>query len=84
MEALTAVTPAARFEELFDAGSQTAVDAEVVRAIRGNFQFVLLHAGNLGFYGAWETLVAAAARVYFKTWRRWVFIGIPSERINDG
>jgi glycosyltransferase involved in cell wall biosynthesis len=36
------------------------VDAEVVRAIRGDFKFVLVHAGNLGFYGAWETLVEAA------------------------
>src|SRR3989454_7091091 len=37
-----------------------APDPEVVRAIRGNFSFVLLHAGNLGFYGAWNTLVSAA------------------------
>src|SRR5712692_2953724 len=37
-----------------------ASDPEVVRAIRGNFPFVLLHAGNLGFYGAWNTLVSAA------------------------
>lgn len=35
-------------------------DPEVVRAIRGNFSFVLVHAGNLGFYGAWSTLVTAA------------------------
>lgn len=35
-------------------------DAEVVRAIRENFSFVLVHAGNLGFYGAWNTLVTAA------------------------
>jgi colanic acid biosynthesis glycosyl transferase WcaI len=35
-------------------------DAEVIRAIRGDFKFVLLHAGNLGFYGAWETLLDAA------------------------
>jgi putative colanic acid biosynthesis glycosyltransferase WcaI len=35
-------------------------DPEVVRAIRGTFSFVLVHAGNLGFYGAWNTLVAAA------------------------
>jgi colanic acid biosynthesis glycosyl transferase WcaI len=35
-------------------------DPEVVRAIRGSFSFVLVHAGNLGFYGAWNTLVAAA------------------------
>jgi putative colanic acid biosynthesis glycosyltransferase WcaI len=38
-------------------------DPEVVRAIRGNFSFVLLHAGNLGFYGAWNTLVMAARKL---------------------
>jgi colanic acid biosynthesis glycosyl transferase WcaI len=37
-----------------------APDPEVVRAIRGNYSFVLVHAGNLGFYGAWNTLVTAA------------------------
>ncbi len=37
-----------------------ALEDEVIRAIRGDFAFVLLHAGNLGFYGAWETLIAAA------------------------
>ncbi len=37
-----------------------APNPEVVRAIRGNFSFVLVHAGNLGFYGAWNTLVTAA------------------------
>jgi glycosyltransferase involved in cell wall biosynthesis len=37
-----------------------APDPEVVDAIRGNFSFVLVHAGNLGFYGAWNTLVTAA------------------------
>jgi colanic acid biosynthesis glycosyl transferase WcaI len=36
-----------------------SLDAEIIRTIRGDFQFVLLHAGNLGFYGAWETLVTA-------------------------
>jgi len=35
---------------------------QVVRAIRGGFSFVLLHAGNLGFYGAWNTLVTAARK----------------------
>ena len=35
-------------------------DPEVVRAIRGSSSFVLVHAGNLGFYGAWNTLVTAA------------------------
>lgn len=38
-------------------------DPGVVRAIRGNFSFVLLHAGNLGFYGAWNTLVTAARKL---------------------
>jgi glycosyltransferase involved in cell wall biosynthesis len=28
--------------------------------VRGGYRFVLLHAGNLGFYGAWQTLVEAA------------------------
>src|SRR5207245_8709483 len=40
--------------------SSPVPDPEVVRAIRGNFSFVLVHAGNLGFYGAWNTLVTAA------------------------
>jgi glycosyltransferase involved in cell wall biosynthesis len=35
-------------------------DPEVVSAIRGSFSFVLVHAGNLGFYGAWNTLLTAA------------------------
>jgi colanic acid biosynthesis glycosyl transferase WcaI len=38
-------------------------DPEVVRAIRGNFSFVLVHAGNLGFYGAWNTLITAARKL---------------------
>jgi len=37
-----------------------APDPGVVRSIRGSFSFVLVHAGNLGFYGAWNTLVTAA------------------------
>jgi colanic acid biosynthesis glycosyl transferase WcaI len=40
-----------------------APDPEVVRAIRSNFSFVLLHAGNLGFYGAWDTLLMAARKL---------------------
>ena len=42
----------------FDA-AEPLLDGEVVRTIRGDFRFVLLHAGNLGFYGAWETLITA-------------------------
>jgi colanic acid biosynthesis glycosyl transferase WcaI len=49
--------------EICEAGSQPTVDLGVVRAIRGGFKLVLLHAGNLGFYGAWETLLAAARKL---------------------
>jgi hypothetical protein len=35
-------------------------DPEVIAAIRGKHRFVVLHAGNIGFYGAWETLITAA------------------------
>jgi glycosyltransferase involved in cell wall biosynthesis len=35
-------------------------DHIVVKEIRGGFAFVAVHAGNLGFYGAWETLLKAA------------------------
>jgi colanic acid biosynthesis glycosyl transferase WcaI len=36
-------------------------DHPVVQEVRSGFRFVVLHAGNMGFYGAWETLVRAAA-----------------------
>lgn len=42
---------------------EARLDDEVIRAIRGDFAFVLLHAGNIGFYGAWETLIAAARQL---------------------
>jgi colanic acid biosynthesis glycosyl transferase WcaI len=35
-------------------------DHPVIREIRGGWPFVVLHAGNLGFYGAWETVIKAA------------------------
>lgn len=35
-------------------------DHPVTQEIRSGFPFVLLHAGNLGFYGAWETIIKAA------------------------
>ncbi|MDR7559593.1 MAG: glycosyltransferase family 4 protein [Armatimonadota bacterium] len=38
-----------------------AADHPVVRAVRGPYPFVVLHAGNLGFAGAWQTLTRAAA-----------------------
>jgi hypothetical protein len=39
------------------------LDPEVIGQIRDGFRFVLLHAGNIGFYGAWDTLVAAARQL---------------------
>lgn len=35
-------------------------DHPVAQELRCGFDFVALHAGNLGFYGAWETLIGAA------------------------
>jgi glycosyltransferase involved in cell wall biosynthesis len=50
--------------EIFPPGAvQAALDAEVIRVIRGNFKFLLLHAGNLGFYGAWDTLITGAKQL---------------------
>src|SRR3984893_124176 len=36
------------------------VDQALVREIRGGFLFLMVHAGNLGFSGAWQTLILAA------------------------
>jgi colanic acid biosynthesis glycosyl transferase WcaI len=36
------------------------VDPAIVHEIRSGFRFVVVHAGNLGFYGAWHTLIRAA------------------------
>ena len=50
--------------EILDASTpEPSHDPGVIRAIRGDFHFVLLHAGNLGFYGAWATLIAAARQL---------------------
>jgi glycosyltransferase involved in cell wall biosynthesis len=54
-------------------------DPEVVREIRGSFSFVLVHAGNLGFYGAWNTLVTAA-RNLAKEGVGLVFVGDGAQR----
>jgi colanic acid biosynthesis glycosyl transferase WcaI len=62
------------------AGSQgLSLKPEVTRAIRGNFRFVLLHAGNLGFYGAWDTIVAAARKLENEN-IGFVFVGEGAER----
>ena len=41
-------------------GSMPEQSDPVAREIRYGFPFVVLHAGNLGFYGAWNTLLSAA------------------------
>lgn len=56
-----------------------AIDPEVVRAIRGDAKFVLLHAGNLGFYGAWDTLLAAARKLAMDG-ISFVFVGDGAQR----
>jgi len=43
--------------------SPAELDQEVIRTIRGKLRFVLVHAGNLGFYGAWDTLLAGASKL---------------------
>jgi colanic acid biosynthesis glycosyl transferase WcaI len=40
--------------------SAAAQDNPVTREIRCGFPFVVLHAGNLGFYGAWDTVLRSA------------------------
>jgi colanic acid biosynthesis glycosyl transferase WcaI len=47
-------------EEALAAQQAPAFDPEVLHTVRSDFRFVLLHAGNLGFYGAWSGLIAAA------------------------
>jgi len=55
------------------------LNPQVTRAIRGNFRFVLLHAGNLGFYGAWNTIIAAARQLENEN-VGFVFVGDGAER----
>jgi len=37
-----------------------AANDRVISEIRAGYPFVVLHAGNLGFYGAWNTIIRAA------------------------
>lgn len=55
------------------------LDEEVIRAIRGDFRFVVLHAGNLGFYGAWSTLIKAAKHLEAEN-IGFVFVGDGAQR----
>jgi putative colanic acid biosynthesis glycosyltransferase WcaI len=61
------------------AGGIPPADHPVAREIRGDYRFVALHAGNLGFYGAWETLVQAA-RLLEKEGFGLVFVGEGAEK----
>jgi len=60
-------------------GPVPAVDEEVIRKIRGEFRFVVLHAGNLGFYGAWGTVLAAARELTAEN-VGFVFVGEGAQR----
>jgi glycosyltransferase involved in cell wall biosynthesis len=51
----------------------------IVQEIRHGFPFVVLHAGNLGFYGAWDTLLAAA-KIMSNENTGFVFIGDGANR----
>jgi colanic acid biosynthesis glycosyl transferase WcaI len=50
------------------------LDYPVIREIRSGFPFVVLHAGNLGFYGAWETIIKAARMLEHEA-MGFVFVG---------
>lgn len=54
-------------------------DHPAIREIRGSAEFVVLHAGNLGFYGAWPTLLSAA-KILPQNGIRLVFVGDGANR----
>jgi colanic acid biosynthesis glycosyl transferase WcaI len=51
----------------------------IVQEIRQGFPFVVLHAGNLGFYGAWDTLLEAA-KILSNENTGFVFVGDGANR----
>jgi colanic acid biosynthesis glycosyl transferase WcaI len=65
--------------ELPTSATLAVLDSAVIQEIRGDFRFVLLHAGNLGFYGAWDTLLAAAEQLN-ENGVGLVFVGDGAER----
>jgi colanic acid biosynthesis glycosyl transferase WcaI len=66
--------------EIGSGGADTnELDRSVMEKIRDGSKFVLLHAGNLGFYGAWDTLVEGARRLQ-KDGVALVFVGDGAER----
>ena len=68
-----ATTPASAAAQMPDRGDP------IVQEIRHGFPFVVLHAGNLGFYGAWDTLLAAA-KILSNENTGFVFIGDGANR----
>jgi glycosyltransferase involved in cell wall biosynthesis len=65
--------------EIVADGPTPVLDEEVIQKIRCEFPFVLLHAGNVGFYGAWGTLLAAAKELTAKN-VGFVFVGEGAQR----
>jgi glycosyltransferase involved in cell wall biosynthesis len=55
----------------------------IVQEIRSGFPFVVMHAGNLGFYGAWDTLLRAA-EILRNEDAGFVFIGGGANRASIG
>ena len=53
----------------------------IVKELRSGFPFVVLHAGNLGFYGAWGTLLKAADLLRNKG-IGFVFVGDGANRVS--
>jgi len=68
-----ATTPPSASAQMPDRGDP------IVQEIRHGFPFVVLHAGNLGFYGAWDTLLAAA-KILSNENTGFVFIGDGANR----
>ena len=57
----------------------SAGDHPVTREIRGDSAFVVLHAGNLGFAGSWDTILEAARRLESGN-TDFVFVGDGAQR----
>jgi glycosyltransferase involved in cell wall biosynthesis len=62
-------------------GNPPEANDPVVQQIRCGFPFVALHAGNLGFYGAWGTLLKAA-EILSNENTGLVFVGDGANRTN--
>jgi colanic acid biosynthesis glycosyl transferase WcaI len=60
-------------------GTMPAPGDPLVTDLRCGFPFVVLHAGNLGFYGAWGTLVKAAEMLRNEN-TGFVFVGDGAQR----